>query len=283
VTCIVLTKDNRTELVDTFLSILSQKRLTSGPHFQCCSSNFCEILIVDGSVEPIAIAWLIGKMGTSDRLKACEFAIHVLRQYPPSGVYTAMNLGLVNAQGESLIFMNSGDSFYDEFSLHRLVDARYEHRRSTGRWPRVVFGQALIMPVGNHLPSWLVPDPHISDISRWLRAFTPNHQTMLVDSLWVSQNHFVLDAPHGADRTWMRSALDRSSSYSYLGEPVARFRLGGVSSRLPNYRTLVLRLKEPSRRPLEKLAEICKFFLYPLQPIYPLAMSLKSRLIGFIC
>ncbi len=280
-TCVVLTKDNQAELIDTCLSILSQKTLPSDSYCQCPSSHFCEILIIDGSVEPIAIPWLINKTGAFGFQKASGFAIHVLRQYPPSGIYPAMNLGLANAQGESLIFMNSGDSFYDELSLHRLVDARHEHRCSTGQWPRVVFGQALITPSGSHLPSWLVPDPHISDISRWLRAFTPNHQTMLVDSLWVSQSHFALDAPHSADLTWMRSALDRSSTYIYLGEPVARFRLGGVSSRLPDCRTLILRLNEPSRRPIEKFAEICKFFLYPLQPIYPLAMRLKSRLIGF--
>lgn len=283
VTCIVLTKDNTQQLIETCLSILSQKsKALLNPTDGLGLSSFCELLIIDGSENPVDISWLSHVCAHDNISNSHRFMIRAVRQYPPLGVYSAMNLGLKHSRGEAIIFMNSGDRFYDTTSLHKLVDARNEFRSAQGRWPRAVFGQALIVPLSKYMPSWLVPDSRISDMSRWLKAFTPNHQTMLVDNEWALSQPFILNAPHSADLTWIRSALDRSGSYVYLKEPVARFSLGGISSSLPNLSILRLRLQEPSRTTLEKIAEACKFILYPLKSVYPLAMLAKSRLIGLL-
>ena len=280
VTCIVLTKDNPFQLIETVRSVLHQRPGCATPEDWLRVIRFCEVLIIDGSKKPISDSWIIDKGGPLDCDSLHYHTLRVIRENPPLGIYSAMNLGLVHARGHALIYMNSGDQFYDVYSLDKLIYARLNQKYTTGAWPRVVFGQALIIPDRKYLPSWLVPDSRVVNMSRWLRRFTPNHQTMLVDSEWARHNPFVLDSPQSADLTWIRSALNHGGSYVYLREPVARFFLGGISSKLPSIQVLLIRLNEPSRTKLEKLAEICKFLLVPFEPFYPLLMIVKSSIIG---
>lgn len=280
-TCIILTKDNTRQLIETLASVLSQKPKNYANQSELSHCNFCEILIIDGSQEPIAIHRLLSESSKLHRVNLAYFTIRIMREYPPLGIYSAMNLGLRHSRGEALIFMNSGDQFYDKYSLDKLTHARQSYRLAEGSWPRVVFGQALIVPSRRYLPTWLVPDSRVCNISSWLKLFAPNHQTMLVDSGWARHNPFALNSPHSADLTWIRSALNLEGTYIYLREPVSRFTLGGISSKLPDIKVLCLRLNEPSRTRLEKMAEICKFFLLPIESLYPFLMNFKSRVAGF--
>jgi hypothetical protein len=189
-----------------------------------------------------------------------------------------MNLGIEKANGGWLIFMNAGDDFYDQHSLHSLIQEALYHAARHGGKPRLVFGQALISSHEGKGPSWLLPDPSINKIDKWLHFFLPNHQAVLVDLDWARHHPFRLDAPQGADSAWLREALAPDCSFSYISRPVSIFRLGGVSSRLPDWKNLRLRLTEPSRSTLEKTTEIAKFCLQPISPFYPHLMRLKSRL-----
>jgi hypothetical protein len=194
-----------------------------------------------------------------------------------------MNLGVSMARGEWLIFMNAGDVFHDDTSLDRLFMAAESCRHEQGLPPRLAFGQAWIVPERGRGPRWLVPDPSVRRIRRWLRCLLPNHQTVLVRGDWARAHPFRLDAPHSADRAWLRQALAPPATYVYLPEPVAVFRLGGLSSGLPNRRTLPLRLQEPSRTRWEKVAEVVKYLLRPAAPWYPLLMRYKSAALGLLC
>ena len=281
-TCIILTKDNAQQLIATFASVISQKTTHLGTQSSASHYIFYEILIIDSSQVQVTIPWLMSKIIQHSHSDSLCFQINIAREYPPLGIYSAMNLGLKLSRGEALIFMNSGDLFYDSYSLQKLIYARQSFRSREGNWPRIIFGQALIVPSSRCLPSWLVPDAKVFNISKWLKLFAPNHQTMLVDSEWARQNHFTLNSPHGADLAWIRSAFSLDCTYIYLREPIAKFMLGGISSKLPGIKILRLRLSEPSRTKLEKILEILKFFLLPFEPFYPLLMNIKSHFIGYL-
>jgi hypothetical protein len=78
----------------------------------------------------------------------------------------------------------------------------------------------------------------------------------------------------------MRAALSDLQRVAYLPEPVVRFSLGGVSSGLPDWDTLMVRLREPTRTFHEKIFEVLKFALSPWARHYPKLMAMRSRLIG---
>jgi len=269
VSIIVVTRDNRSELCHTLRSIGAQ-----------CFRDFfsslvsLEVVVVDSSVHPVGM----------DEIRSClggYLAVRYFTDIPAQGIYSAMNVGLRESRGDLVHFLNSGDSLFDSTSLNRLLKHCFETQQQIPLTLRAVFGQALISPlVGSSCKPWLVPDPSVHSIHRWLNFYYPNHQSLLVDGSWARAHPFQTDAPQSADRVWMRAALSDPQRVAYLAEPVVRFSLGGVSSGLPDWPTLLVRLREPTRTWTEKLSEVVKFALRPWAGHYPRLMALRSNLIG---
>lgn len=283
ISCIVLTRNNRDEFRETLASVISQRALASTELEGSICPWSSEVVCIDSSDPPLAEAELFSLLKSLSLDSAYAYSWQLHRQYPPQGVYPAMNLGISLAKGDYLIFINAGDCFFDDTSLDRLLLAIEAFRMERGNRPRLVFGQALIVPGDVRVSPWLVPDPSVRRIGRWLRFFLPNHQTVLMERNWATAHPFRLDAPHSADRTWLRDALAPPALYVYLPQPVAIFCLGGLSSGLPSLRTFRLRLAEPSRTWWEKAAEILKFFLRPFARFYPSVMRFKSAFVGLLC
>ena len=269
VSLVVLTKDNPEELTDTLSSIYSQL-----PNFDGDANQSLEVVVVDSSVDHQSKD-LFCRYGNSN--------IDFLYRYdfPPQGIFSGMNLGLAASTGNWILFLNSGDAFFDVTSLSRLLQCCLDFRVCNGFYPTAVFGQALICPTPcSSCDPWLVPDPAVHSIRRWLSIYYPNHQSLLVSGSWARAHPFRPEAPQSADRVWMRDALSNPLHVAYLAEPVVRFSLGGVSSGLPDWTTLMVRLLEPTRTWYEKFFEIVKFMLRPWARYYPKLMALRSRFIG---
>jgi len=258
---IVVTRNNPFDLQLTLASIACQRPVLPG-----------EVIVVDSSTQPTSTAELQEILG--DRL-----CLKHLQDRPARGVYPAMNLGLQASSGQIVHFLNAGDSWFDPTAQAAALQA-WQAAPTT---PRALVGQALICPLPPcRTRPWLVPDPAIHSFQRWLRHYVPNHQSLMVDGDWARRHPLASDAPHSADRDWMRLALADPTRVVYLPRPLVRFQLGGLSSRLPDWPTLRLRLREPSRSHVQKLAEIVKFLLRPLEAHYPALMALRSRCIGWL-
>jgi putative colanic acid biosynthesis glycosyltransferase len=266
---VVLTKDNNEELKRTLSSVYSQL-----PDFDVGAAYALEVVVVDSSINSQS-------PGFFEHFENSNINLTYLRDFPPKGIYPGMNLGLGASTGDWVLFLNSGDVFFDDTSLSRLLQCCFDFRARNGFNPTAIFGQALICPLhGSSCKPWLVPDPAVHSIRRWLSIYYPNHQSLLVDGSWARAHPFQTDSPHSADRVWMRAALYDPRRVAYLPEPVVRFSLGGVSSGLPDWPTLMLRLREPTRRRHEKIFEVLKFLLRPWARHYPKLMALRSKLVG---
>jgi len=258
VSIVVLTRNNPQELEGTLASIRSQQ-----------VSAALQVVVVDGSDEPVS--------------PQAVAPFELVRDHPPRGIYPAMNLGLAHSRGHWVQFLNSGDSWLHPHALQRLLDHAQALTSRTGTPPRVVFGQARVCPVPpSRCPPWLFPDAAMTNLRRWMVFYLPNHQAMVVEGDWARAHPFRLDAPHSADHAWKGAALADLSRVAYLREPVVRFSLGGVSSQLPTWAVLRLRLREPTRNLPAKAAELIKFGLRPFARHYPRLMALRSRLIGWL-
>jgi glycosyltransferase involved in cell wall biosynthesis len=76
--------------------------------------------------------------GTLSGIKKYAAKVDLLLSEDDSGVYDAMNKGIMNASGEILHFINSGDVFIDELVVQRVVNQFEEHG------VEIVFGETLI-------------------------------------------------------------------------------------------------------------------------------------------
>jgi len=271
ISLIVLSKDNPEELRATLSSIFLQLSVA------CFNETpSLEVIVVDGSSAKQSPAFF-------DQFSGCGIRVVYVYDFTPKGIYPGMNLGLACAKGDWVLFLNSGDSFFDSSSLSRLLHCGLEFENHFGFRPLVIFGQALICPLsGSVAKRWLLPDPAVHSIRRWLWFYYPNHQSLLVSGAWARAHPFQSDAPQSADFAWIGAALSDLRRVAYLPQPVVRFSLGGVSSTLPNLPTLILRLREPTRTWCQKFSEVVKFALRPCARHYPRLMALRSRLIGML-
>lgn len=98
-TIITVNYNNKAGLQKTIKSVINQ------------CFNRAEFVIIDGASTD----------GSMEVIKEYESQIDYWISEPDKGIYNAMNKGLLQAHGEYLIFMNSGDEFYDSDVLQDIV------------------------------------------------------------------------------------------------------------------------------------------------------------------
>lgn len=130
------------------------------------------------------------------------------------GIYNGMNKGIKVAKGEYLIFMNSGDTFYDD---HVLAD---------------VFSQDCEAEfiVGNHIAGGNVHTSPEEVTGRYMFKTTLYHQATFIkasnfkDQLYDEQFKIVADWAH-----MFRCLIIDNASYQHVDVVVCRCEEGGVS------------------------------------------------------
>lgn len=96
---ITINYNNKPGLVKTLLSLQNQ------------TSNDYEFILVDGASED----------GSMALLQSFSFPSFIGISEPDSGIYNAMNKGILKASGEFVLFLNSGDVLYDNNVIEKLL------------------------------------------------------------------------------------------------------------------------------------------------------------------
>lgn len=100
ISIITINYNNRSGLEETILSVINQS-----------FENF-EYIVVDGSSTD----------GSVDIIKSYEEFINVVIVEPDTGIYNAMNKGVKLANGEYLLFLNSGDILVNDSGILQKIE-----------------------------------------------------------------------------------------------------------------------------------------------------------------
>ena len=260
ISIITLTKNNLNELILTINSIIEQK-----------INVLIELIIVDGSLNKKHLIQTLKSFENTFYHK--NILLNYINSYEKNihGIYPSMNLAMDNLKSDYLIFMNSGDTFYDLNSLNLLFNAMETSKCD------VCFGQSLITFKES---SWLTPSKYVNNIKNWCKFFEPIHQSILVKTDLALKIKYDEKSPIGADAKWKREIIN-NNTFKYVPFPVSKFSLNGISNKI-SFKNLIIKIKEPSRRKFEKLLEILKFLFFKFGFFGPNTQKFKSFLIGII-
>jgi glycosyltransferase involved in cell wall biosynthesis len=216
---ITVNLNNADGLLRTIESVLSQ------------TFSSIQFIVIDGASTD----------GSVDIVKSNESKIDFWISEKDSGVYNAMNKGIVKATGEYLIFMNSGDSFIDNDIVRRV----FEENASAD----LIYGY-IETPVGIRVI------PEKLDVSFLVRR-SLNHQATFIKrqlfdkiGLYNEMNRFESDWEF-----FIIALLKEKCSVYNFKHVVSFFEMGGLSSNPKLHEIKYKEKKEVIRRVLPELAD----------------------------
>lgn len=175
-----------------------------------------EYLIIDGASTD----------GTLELVKSYGDKIHQVYSEKDGGIYEAMNKGLQKAQGEYIIFMNAGDSFYSADVLATI----FENEESKADF---IFGDTMFVNEKDEEIGLM------SEIRKRKLHADMHWQEMKYGMMFCHQSFLVkrsiaplydLQYRYSADIDWIIQCMKKSTSnYYYEQSPIANFQLGGAS------------------------------------------------------
>lgn len=267
VTVISLVKNDFIALKNTAFSITNQKK-----YF------VIEWIIIDGSDKKLIredqnlINALINK-----KIENLIISFKDMNEYKIEGIYPCMNFGLRKSSGKSIIFLNCGDTFFNDNSLFNM----YLELRKLNNEKSFIFGQANIIYSKDLF--WKFPGKRIKRIKQWLKKFEPNHQSMLITRKLANLVEFDETCKVISDGIWKREIINNAESIFYINKPVINFNLDGISNKKPKLNDAISQLKSKKITFFRKLLILVKLIIpKKLYFLYPYFQKYKSSVIDYI-
>ncbi len=208
---ITVVKDDPLGLRHTLNSMLEQQRI---------DPTHIQFVVIDGSSPAM-----------EDVVTNSGIANFSYFWQKPEGIFSAMNFGISQAQGDYVLFLNAGDTLFDSDALSQLIDF-LQSKAPTWAYGRVNFTSS----TGKDLvePSWSYA---VERSQLFARGLFPSHQgTVMRLNLIKSLGGFDETYRITSDYHLMLKA-SKESEPEFISFPLAHFQQGGASSQ--NWRTAV--------------------------------------------
>ena len=266
ISIITLTKDDNLKFLRTLRSIKKQEKKFN-----------VEWIIIDGSNKK---KYIKNKNDlTKNFFKKDKISIKHInsKELNINGIYPCMNYGKKFSKGKYIIFLNSGDKFYNKRSLELF----FNHSLNIDNQFGLIFGQANV--IANNKLNWFFPGKRLKNINIWLKIFEPNHQTMLISRELANRFDFTNKYNLIGDGHWKRKIIENADKVVYIKSPVIKFFLDGVSSTKPSKKLIRDLILNENISCIRKIIFFIKY-IFPSRIffLYFLFQKLKSKLIDLI-
>ena len=168
--------------------------------------------------------------GSKDIIEQNSDKINYWISEPDSGVYQAMNKGILKATGEYLFFLNSGDTFKDEFSINRII-------------PELENEDFIYFDIesieGNNKEVLTYPD---SLSFEYLHDDVPCHQSTFIKK-GMFEKYGLYDEKLRIVSDWkffILAICKYNATYKHVSSVVTNFYKGGLSSSVGSYEKMKL-------------------------------------------
>jgi glycosyltransferase involved in cell wall biosynthesis len=146
---------------------------------------------------------------------------------PDKGIYDAMNKGLRQATGDYVIFINAGDTFYEDSTLEKIFNQNTD--------ADIYYGEAQMIDSKTFQPVGLRSEftPHqLPEKLTWqsmARGMVVCHQAILVKKTLIED--FDLSYQYSSDIDWVIRMLKKAQKIEHTHQIIATYLLGGVSAK----------------------------------------------------
>lgn len=141
------------------------------------------------------------------------------------GLYNAMNRGIVRASGDYIMFMNAGDSFWNN---HVLSDIEKQiSKYGNGLY----YGQAYLMRKEKIRGIDDLLKHNKSEYSALMKGHMPVHQSIASLAYLLKRYYFNEEYSIRADYDWLLKCYKEKVNFINLGFPVCKYDCSGISER----------------------------------------------------
>lgn len=189
-----------------------------------CNQTYSNIeyLIIDGASED----------GTGDLLKEYSGCGHIYTYSETDhGIYNAMNRGIARATGDYVIFLNAGDTFYNESVICEAV----LYMEDTDE---IYYGKTCMIHA-NHakeIIDFTKQEGRLED--KLFEGKMPCHQSIFAPRKLLVNHYFREEFQIRADYEWLLYCVHKGTKCKSIPIIISYFDATGVSSRTKNYNLL---------------------------------------------
>ena len=169
-----------------------------------------EYLIIDGGSND----------GSVEYIKSNESKFDYWASEKDQGIYDAMNNGIIQSKGEYVLFLNSGDYFYDSKCLSNLIGSEITED--------IVYGK-----MGMYLNDSLITKEYPSrlNIEYFQYDTIPHQSTLIKKNLFNKFGYYNTSFKIVSDWAFfVDSIIKGKAKYRYVDELISIFDLNGISS-----------------------------------------------------
>lgn len=228
ISIITIAKNEQEKIERTLLSVINQSAYSD-----------IEYIVIDGASSDCTLE-IINKYKDN---------ITKIISQDDTGIYNAFNKGIKNAKGEWILFLNAGDTLFDNDCIKNI----YKHLNCTD----VVFGDIVTIDENGRTGAFRYDT--LDDFELFYKSL-PHSSTFVRREMFNKIGLFDETNKIVSDWQWFLEYFKQGGSYKYIRQKISIFYLDGISSRNDTH---PLRKKE-RKKVLDMYYSSYKQFLYKL-------------------